>query len=83
MMNRNVRRGLAAAGYALLVVLGIWMASAAVTSWSWCQPRDFGYCLSKTLLVTGVIVVMPAVIGAMGIGALSLAVVWAMRWRRR
>jgi hypothetical protein len=83
MMSRNVRRGLAAAGYALLVGLGIWVASAAVTSWLWCQPRDFGHCLSKTLLVTGVIVVLPAVIGAMGIGALSLAVVWAMRWRRR
>jgi hypothetical protein len=48
-----------------LVMLLTWLSFAALTSWTWCQPRDFGSCLSKTLLVSGIVGGSPMLLGAL------------------
>jgi len=76
-MYRIVRNALAAA---LLATLVVWLALAALTTLAWCQPHDFGACLQRALLVSGVVGVLPALVGAFGVGSLVMAV--RALWRR-
>jgi hypothetical protein len=39
----------------ILIALLTWMSFSALASWAWCSPRDFGQCLSRTLLATAVV----------------------------
>ena len=66
-MNKNVRRGLAAAGCALLVAL---LTCAALASWTWCRPGDFVSCLGRNVLVLGVIWGPQLLLALLGIGTI-------------
>jgi hypothetical protein len=69
--ERKVRRVGESVSRGILVMLLTWVSFAAMTSWTWCQPRDFASCLSKTLLISGVVGGGPMLLGALGAGILS------------
>jgi hypothetical protein len=56
---------------AILVMLLTWVSFAALASWTWCQPSDFGSCMSHTLIISGVVGGGPMLIGAIGAGILT------------
>jgi hypothetical protein len=55
----------------ILVMLLTWVSFAALASWTWCQPADFGACMSHTLIISGVVGGGPMLIGALGAGILT------------
>jgi hypothetical protein len=55
----------------ILVMLLTWVSFAALASWTWCKPSDFGSCMSHTLIISGVIGGGPMLIGALGAGILT------------
>ncbi len=63
-LGESVSRG-------ILVMLLTWLSFAAMTSWTWCQPRDFGRCLGKTLMVSGLVGGGPMLLGALGAGIVT------------
>jgi hypothetical protein len=69
--QRKVRRIGESVSRGILVMLLTWLSFAALTSWTWCQPHDFGSCLSKTLWVTGFVGGGPMLLGALGAGILT------------
>jgi uncharacterized membrane protein len=69
--QRKIRRVGESVSRAILVMLLTWFSFSALVTWTWCQPRDFGSCLSKTLMVSGAIGGGPMLLGALGAGILT------------
>ncbi len=69
--ERKIRRLGESVSRGILVMLMTWASFAALTSWTWCQPRDFFSCLGKTLLISGVVGGGPMLLGALGAGVLT------------
>jgi hypothetical protein len=69
--QRKIRRVGESVSRAILVMLLTWLSFSALVTWTWCQPRDFGSCLSKTLMVSGAIGGGPMLLGALGAGILT------------
>jgi len=69
--QRKIRRVGESISRGILVMLLTWFSFAAMTTWTWCQPRDFGFCLSKTLLVSGMVGGGPMLLTALGAGILT------------
>jgi hypothetical protein len=69
--DRRIKRLGESVSRAILVMLLTWLSFSALTTWTWCQPRAFGSCLSKTLLVSGVIGGGPMLLGALGAGIVT------------
>jgi hypothetical protein len=69
--QRKIRRVGESVSRAILVMLLTWFSFAALTSWTWCQPHDFLSCLSKTLLISGVVGGGPMLLSALGAGILT------------
>ncbi|HUD25816.1 MAG TPA: hypothetical protein VMQ45_09030 [Burkholderiaceae bacterium] len=69
--ERKIRRLGESVSRGILVMLFTWLSFAALVDWTWCQPRDFGYCLSKTLLVSGIVGGGPMLLCAIAAGVLT------------
>jgi hypothetical protein len=69
--QRKIRRVGESVSRGILVMLLTWFSFAALTSWTWCQPHDFGSCLSRTLLISGVVGGGPMLLSALGAGILT------------
>ncbi len=69
--DRKIKRLGEAVSRGILVMLFNWISFAALTSWTWCQPKDFFGCLSKTMLVVGLIGGGPMLLVAIGAGVLT------------
>jgi hypothetical protein len=69
--ERKIRRLGESVSRGILVMLLTWMSFAAMTSWTWCQPRDFGHCLGTTLEISGIVGGGPMLLCAMGAGVLT------------
>lgn len=69
--DRKIKRLGEAVSRGILVMLFNWVTFAALTSWTWCQPRDFFSCLSKTLLVSGIVGGGPMLLVALCAGVLT------------
>ncbi len=69
--DRKIKRLGESVSRGILVMLMTWASFAALASWTWCQPRQFGSCLSKTLLVSAVVGGGPMLLGALGAGILT------------
>ena len=69
--DRKIRRLGESVSRGVLVMLMTWASFGALASWTWCQPRQFGACLSKTLLVSAVVGGGPMLLGALGAGILT------------
>ena len=60
----------------ILVVLLAWVTFAAFTSWTWCRPGDFGSCMDKTLLASGVVGGGPMLLVVLIAGLVAAVVVF-------
>jgi len=69
--ERKIRRLGESVSRGILVMLLTWASFAAMTSWTWCQPRDFGRCLGTTLEISGIVGGGPMLLCAMGAGVLT------------
>jgi hypothetical protein len=69
--ERKIRRVGESVSRGILVMLMTWVSFAALTGWTWCQPRQFGSCLGTTLLVSGVVGGGPMLLGALGASILT------------
>jgi len=69
--QRKIRRLGESVSRAILVMLLTWVSFAAMISWTWCQPREFGSCMGTTLLASGVVGGGPMLLGALGAGILA------------
>ncbi len=69
--ERKIRRLGESVSRGILVMLLTWASFSAMTSWTWCQPRDFASCLSWTLKISGIVGGGPMLLGAMGAGVLT------------
>jgi hypothetical protein len=69
--ERKIRRLGESVSRGILVMLMTWVTFAAMTSWTWCQPRQFGSCLGTTLLISGVVGGGPMLLGALGAGVIT------------
>ena len=69
--ERKIRRLGESVSRGILVMLLTWVSFSALTSWTWCQLRDFGSCLGKTLLISGVVGGGPMLLSALGAGILT------------
>jgi hypothetical protein len=69
--DRKIRRVGESVSRGILVMLMTWVSFAALTGWTWCQPREFGACLSTTLLVSGVVGGGPMLLGALSASILT------------
>jgi uncharacterized membrane protein len=69
--ERKIRRLGESVSRGILVMLLTWVSFAGIASATWCQVRQFGSCLSKTLLVSAVVGGGPMLLGALGAGVLS------------
>jgi hypothetical protein len=69
--ERKIRRVGESVSRGILVMLLTWFSFASLCSWTWCQPHDFGACLSRTLLISGVVGGGPMLLGAIGAGILT------------
>jgi hypothetical protein len=73
--DRKVRHLSQSVSRAVVVMLLTWVSVAALTTWTWCQPRQFASCLAPTLMVSGVVGALPMLIGALSAGALIAALI--------
>ena len=64
--ERKLRRVGESVSRGILVMLMTWVSFAALTSFTWCQPREFASCLSRSLLISGVIGGGPMLLSALG-----------------
>ena len=69
--ERKLRRLGESVSRGILVMLLTWASFAAMTSWTWCQPRDFGRCLGTTLEISGIVGGGPMLLCALGAGVLT------------
>jgi polyferredoxin len=69
--ERKIRRLGESVSRGILVMLLTWASFSAMTSWTWCQPRDFFSCLSTTLKISGIVGGGPMLLCALGAGVLS------------
>jgi hypothetical protein len=69
--ERKIRRLGESVSRGILVMLLTWASFSAMTSWTWCQPRDFGRCLGTTLEISGIVGGGPMLLCAMGAGVLT------------
>jgi hypothetical protein len=69
--ERKIRRLGESVSRGILVMLLTWASFAAMTSWTWCQPRDFGRCLGTTLEISGIVGGGPMLLCALGAGVLT------------
>lgn len=69
--ERKIRRLGESVSRAILVMLLTWVSFAAITTWTWCQPSEFGSCMGKTLLVSAVVGGGPMLLSALGAGVLA------------
>jgi hypothetical protein len=69
--QRKIRRLGESVSRGILVMLLTWVSFAAMISWTWCQPREFGSCLGTTLLTSGVVGGGPMLLGALGAGIIA------------
>ena len=69
--ERKIRRLGESVSRGILVMLLTWASFAAMTSWTWCQPRDFFHCLGTTLEISAIVGGGPMLLCAMGAGVLS------------
>ncbi len=63
-LGESVSRG-------LLIALLTWMSFSALASWAWCSAREFGQCLSRTLLATAIVGGGPMLAAALIAGLLT------------
>ena len=69
--ERKLRRVGQSVSRGILVLLLTWVSFSAMATWNWCQPRQFGSCLSTTLLITGVVGGGPMLLSALGASILA------------
>jgi hypothetical protein len=69
--ERKIKRLGESVTRAILVMLLTWVSFAAMTTWAWCTPSEFGTCLGRTLMVSGLVGGGPMLIGALGAGILT------------
>jgi hypothetical protein len=69
--ERKIRRLGESVSRGILVMLLTWVSFAGMASVTWCQVRQFGSCMSTTLLVSAVVGGGPMLLGALGAGVLS------------
>jgi hypothetical protein len=62
----------------ILMMLLTWVSFAAVTSWTWCQHRDFGSCLGTMLLASAAVGGGPILWGALTACILAGVLIIAM-----
>jgi hypothetical protein len=69
--ERKIRRLGESVSRGILVMLLTWVSVGALTTWTWCQPHQFGSCLGTTMLVSGIVGGGPMLLGALGAGILT------------
>jgi len=69
--QRKVRRVGESVSRGILVMLLTWLSFAALITWTWCQPHDFGSCLRIALVVTAGIGGGQMLLVALGAGILT------------
>jgi hypothetical protein len=69
--QRKIRRLGESVSRGILVMLLTWLSFAALTSWIWCPPVDFGSCLRDAVIMIGWIGGGPMLFVALGAGALT------------
>jgi hypothetical protein len=69
--QRKIRRLGESVSRGILVMLLTWLSFSALTSWTWCPPREFGACLRNAVIVIGWIGGGPMLFVALGAGILT------------
>jgi hypothetical protein len=80
--ERKIKRVGESVSRGILVMLLTWVSFAALASWTWCRPSDFGNCMGHTLMISGMVGGGPMLIGALGAGILT-GILIIRRPRRR
>jgi hypothetical protein len=73
--ERKVRRLGQFVSRGLLVMVMTWLSIAALTSLTWCHPRDFGRCLGTTLKISGIVGGSPMLLSALSASVLTAALI--------